>query len=514
MDFVLGWVLRGIYVALGVGAAIWAFRWFKANWGSTRERWTVRIAAAMLILAGVYMVAHARLLLQRTEIEAARERYAVFGDPRRTELRRAEVRGWMLDCTGDPEQALALYRERDGVVEREYPLGEGGANFIGGGADADVRDYTVEVLYAGRLREPKDLTEMGALHPAGSDLPLTLCQAPTAEAWRQLVDTGRPGVVMAQDIRTGAVLAYAATGTATEPPLGLKQYSPPGSVFKLALTALWWEHGLPDDIQIPCPARIQVTPRAVISNYGDVGYGMVEGPVGMLIPSCNTAAVWMAMEMKNRIGAEPFIEAYTRYGFVAYEDEVPLDTIGDYWRASSDDWIRRMTPAPSRVRISESTGDAEWAQLAIGQGPVDVTVAGVSRFIQAIANDGVMLPPTFETDLAGDAPDGERVMSEETARRLQDAMRQVVERGTGRAAQPILSGTGWTMGGKTGTAQVAGRDDNGWFAGILFSPEGEPRYSVVAFVVGGGPGGGMPTVAAARVARTLTELSPVLDARQ
>lgn len=512
MDYLLNWVLRGIFLVLGAAAGVWTVRWVRAHWRDTRERWTIRIAVLMLGAALFYTAAHVRLLAQRAEIEAGRERYAVFGDPRRTELRRAEVRGWLLDCTGAQENALALYQERDGVVEREYPLGEAGANFLGGGTDAEVRDYTVEALYAPVLREPRGFGELGELHPAGRDLETTLCRDVTAEAHAQLRQSGRPGAVVVQDVRTGAVLAYAATGAPGDAPMGIKRYSPPGSVYKLALAAVWWEHGLPDDIPIPCPAEIEVTPRATIGNYGRVAHGTLIGPTGMLVPSCNTASVWMAQYARERIGSGPFVEAYARFGFEPYEEVPPTDSIGGFWRSSSRAWERRMTPAPSRIRISESTGPAEWAQLSIGQGPVDVTVVGVSRFLQAIGNGGVMLPPTFEAELARDAPRGERVMSEETARRLQAAMRAVVDRGTGTAAGAGIRGTGWSMGGKTGTAQVAGRPDNGWFAGLVHGPDGEARYTVVAFLEGGGPGGAGPATIAGRVGRILAQQAPYAEA--
>jgi hypothetical protein len=508
MDFLLDGVLRAVYIALGVGAGLWVIRWLRSSWRGTSERWTVRIAAGMLVLAGVYTIAHVRLLAQRTRIETGRERYAVYGDPRRTELRRGEVRGWILDCTREDERALAYYREHDGVVEREYPLGEAGANFLGGGADAEERDYTIEALFAPELRRPQNLLELGELHPAGRDLTLTLCRDVTSVAHRELTRARRPGAVVVQDVRTGAVIAYAATGGAGDPPLAIKRYSPPGSVYKLALAAAWWEHDLPDQVVIPCPAQIRVTPRATISNSGNIDRGEVIGPTGMLIPSCNTAAVWMAQEMRRQIGAEAVVEAYRRFGFNPYETEATTDTIGDFWRTSSDAWTRRMTPAPSRIRISENTGEAEWAQLSIGQGPVDVTVIGISRFVQAIANDGVMLPPTFEAEYGSDPPRGERVMKESTARKLQEAMRLVVEQGTARSAQPLLQGTGWRLGGKTGTAQVAGNPDNGWLAAILFSPEGEPRYTIVSFLEGGGPGSGAPTAIAAAVARELAVNEP------
>ncbi|HUE96419.1 MAG TPA: penicillin-binding transpeptidase domain-containing protein [Longimicrobiaceae bacterium] len=508
MDLLLNTILLAIFVSLGAGAGTWITRWFRSNWRQTNERWTMRVAVGMLVLVGVYAAAHLRLLAQRGSIEEGRERYAVFGDPRRTELRRGEVRGWVLDCTGDPGGALASYRERDGVVEREYALGAGGANFVGGGPEAEERDYTVEALFAPRLREARNLLELGELHPAGKDLHLTLCRDLTQVAYRQLAQTGLPGAVVVQDVRTGAVLAYAASGGPSDPPLGIKRYSPPGSVFKLALAAVWWENGLPDEIPIPCPAQIEVTARATIGNYGGAEYGTLNGPVEMLVPSCNTAAVWMALEARRQIGEEPFIESYRRFGFLPYESDPPTDSIGDFWETSSSAWTRRMTPAPSRIRLSASTGDAEWAQLSIGQGPVDVTVVGVSRFIQSIANDGVMLPPSFEFDLAKSPPRGDRVMSEQTARTLRAAMRQVVVRGTARSAGAVMEGTGWRLAGKTGTAQVPGRADNGWFAAMLSPPEGDPQFTIVAFVEGGGPGGGGPARIVANVARELAEHTP------
>jgi hypothetical protein len=503
MDLILNWLLRAVVWVLGAGAALWIFRWVRWAWAEAEERWPVRVAVGMLLLALLYGAGHARLLLQREHIEAGRLQYVRFGDPRRAELVRADVRGWLLDCTGEPDRALALYREREGVVDRTYPIGEAGANLIGGGADAGQRDFTVERLFASRLREPRDFFERGQLHPAGTDMQLTLCSGATERAWQLLSASRFPGAVVVQDVATGALVAYAATGGVEDAPYGIQRYAPPGSVFKLALAALWWEAGLPDDTPIPSPPRIQVTPRAAISNFGGTGHGIVVGPAGMLIPSSNTGAVWMAQHLRQRLGTEAFLDAYRRYGFVPYEQEAPRDTLRDFWHTRSDAWRRRMSPPLSRVRMSEQTGPAEWAQIAIGQGPVDVTVIGISRFLQAIGNNGVMMRPLLEAELVGEPDQVGRVMPEAVALRLQAAMRAVVDRGTGTAAQPGVQGTGWDIGGKTGTAEVPGRADNGWFAGLVFGPDDRPRYTVVVFLQGGGPGGRAPTQIAGQLARHL-----------
>jgi cell division protein FtsI/penicillin-binding protein 2 len=84
-------------------------------------------------------------------------------------------------------------------------------------------------------------------------------------------------------------------------------------------------------------------------------------------------------------------------------------------------------------------------------------------------------------------------------------MLQVVQQGTARSVAPRLTSIGWDLGGKTGTAQIAGAPDDGWFAGLIHDESGEPRYSVVVYLRGGGPGGRQPAAIAAELTRTLAQ---------
>lgn len=493
MEAILNWLLRAIVLAFGAGAALMLVRWLAQARRDTEERWPLRLAFGMLALALLYAVGHGRMLLNAEAIEEGRMSYVRFGDPRRAELRRAEVRGWILDCSASPENALAAYAARDdGVVDRVYPLGPAGANLIGGGEDADLRDYTIERLYAAQLRRPRDLSEAGELHPAGTDISLTLCRGATARAWELLRQTGHEGAVVVLDVQTGALVAYASTGGPDDPPLGLQEYAAPGSIWKLALAALWWESGVPDR-DMGCQSQIQVTPRSVIHNSEGFSIPSVNAPTEMLVYSCNTTAVRMALDLRERLGETAFQEAYRRFGVIPYASgEAPSGFQLDFWRTESESWRRRMSPPPARLRLNPETSTQEWAQLAIGQGPIDVTPVHMARFISAIGNGGVMVDPTIEVELAQDAPRGRRVMSTETAGKLLGAMVRVVDHGTARSTAPVLEGLTWDMAGKTGTAQVAREADNGWFAGLILDPEGRPRYSVIAFLIGGGPGGRMP----------------------
>jgi hypothetical protein len=492
MEGILNWILRGIVLAVGAGTAVMLVRWLVDAWRTAEERWPLRLAFGMLLLAVVYAIGHGRMLLDAEAIEAGRRQYTRFGDPRRAELRRAEVRGWILDCTSRPENALARYTAHDGVVDREYTLGPAGANLLGGGPDADERDYTVERLFAERLRRPLDFAEQGELHPAGTDLSLTLCRGATARAWELLRRTNLPGAVVVQDVSTGALVAYASTGGPDDPPLGLQEYAAPGSIWKLALAALWWEHGVPDT-DMSCASQIQVTPRAVIRNSEGFSIPRVNVPTEMLVYSCNTTAVAMSLELRERLGEAAFQDAFRSFGVLPYaQGEAPSGFQRDFWRTGSEEWRRRMSPPPARIRLSPQTSRQEWAQLAIGQGPIDVTPVHVSRFLQAIGNGGVMVDPTIEQEMLDEDDGARRVMSRETSQKLLAAMLGVVDHGTARSTRPVLQGLTWGMAGKTGTAQVAGRADNGWFAGLILDPEQRPRYTVVAFLLGGGPGGRLP----------------------
>jgi peptidoglycan glycosyltransferase len=102
-----------------------------------------------------------------------------------------------------------------------------------------------------------------------------------------------------------------------------------------------------------------------------------------------------------------------------------------------------------------------------------------------VANDGRLMRPHFMDRIVG--PDGRvkdqfgsqemsRVMSSEAADDLTDMMRNVVEVGSGTAAQ--LEGI--DVAGKTGTAEAAGGFNNAWF--IAFAPADDPEVAIAVVV--------------------------------
>ena len=500
LDTILNLGLRAVYLLFGVGAFLAILRWSYTAIRERRERWAVFLAFGMLLLAGVYAAGHSIILLRAEQIEEGRQRYSRFGDPRASEMNRGDLRGWILDCTGKDENALARYGMRDGEVQRVHPLGEAGANLLGGGTDADKRDYTIERVFAERLRAPMNFRERTELHAAGEDMQLTLCADATREAYGLLQKTGFNGVVVMQDVKNGAVVAYTSTGTAEQAPLGIKRYTLPGSVFKLALSALWWDSGM-GDRYMPCPASIQVGNRR-IRNFESKEYPSMEIPRRMLVVSCNTQAIAMAFQMRNELGEEKFADAYRRYGFIPYSGDAPQEAPARFWNTASERWTERMTPPPNRVLFRKKFNPFDWAQMAMGPGPVDVTPIAVSRFIQAIGNNGVMLPVTLEQDALREVPEGSEVMKPATARKLQRAMLEVVDTGTAVSVKPALAKLTWDMGGKTGTADIRrGQRPDGWFAGLIHGADGQPRYTIVVYLQQAGQGGRAPAGVAAAMTR-------------
>jgi penicillin-binding protein 2 len=77
---------------------------------------------------------------------------------------------------------------------------------------------------------------------------------------------------------------------------------------------------------------------------------------------------------------------------------------------------------------------------------------------------------------------------------MKAALLDVTENGTGKGA---FSGFPVQVAGKTGTAQVAGKDDYAWFVG--FAPANNPKYCVAVLVEQGGHGGSVAGPAARQI---------------
>jgi len=158
-------------------------------------------------------------------------------------------------------------------------------------------------------------------------------------------------------------------------------------------------------------------------------------------------------------------------------------------------------------------GDA--VNFSIGQGDTVITPLKLTQMYAALGNGGKILRPSVAKAIV--STDGKIIKKIEpkqlgtlpatsaTLKFLEASLREVVTAGTGTGA---FAGFPIAISGKTGTAQVFGRNANGslkadtsWFAS--FGPTQNPRYAVVMMVSQGGFGASVSGVGVRQIYETL-----------
>ena len=140
----------------------------------------------------------------------------------------------------------------------------------------------------------------------------------------------------------------------------------------------------------------------------------------------------------------------------------------------------------SSFQLASDASDWEIAATAIGQGKTEVTPLQMVMIASAIANGGNLMEPYLVDSI--ETADGNhrvkkylpesygQIISTQEANVLGSLMEAVVEYGTAYS----LSGYGYTVAGKTGTAEVSGKGDNSWFIG--YAPVEQPQIAICVLV--------------------------------
>ncbi|WP_344741683.1 penicillin-binding protein 2, partial [Pseudonocardia halophobica] len=431
-------------------------------------------------------------------------------------------RGYVvLTTSADPDVARALEERFPEIAEekresRQYPSGTLAANIIGAAtwsadnqklvgrvglesADDDVLAGTdgfqvVDTAEGSDTVIPGSTRAQQAAVP-GSDVELTIDSDLQYVVQQKLQDyvarTGaKGGSAVVLDSATGQVRAMA-NGTTFDPrqlatsdpsTLGNAAVSSPfepGSVNKVVTMAGALEYGLakPDDV-LDVPGSIKVADRTVHDawDHGLDHYTLT----GVLAKSSNVGTIMTA----EKLGPDRFSDMLARFGIGQRTGVgLPGESGGS---------------VPARSAWSGST----FGNLPIGQG-LSMTVLQMAGMYQAVANDGVRIPPRIVgATIAPDGsrtetpqPEGVRVVSPETAAQLRTMLTAVTQKapgqqGTGYTAQV----PGYQVAGKTGTAQQVDpkcgcyASSTYWitFAGMM--PAQDPRF-VVAIMLDAPKGG-------------------------
>ncbi len=392
-----------------------------------------------------------------------------------------------------------------------------------------------------------------------------------ADAVRRARGSGKPSdgaAAVVMDVRNGQIIALASYPTfdpnayergltvaeaenlysekAGVPALSraLQGLFAPASTFKAVSAVAAANAGYDLSAVYDCPSQVEVGTRA-FQNFESKAQGRISMKKAMAI-SCDTIWYRIAFDEWLRDGGLKPKSNANDYFFKAAKGfqigvktgiDLPSESSGRLadreWRKSwyeqnKDFYCNYKTRAPKSqqtaflVQLAYENcldgdkiraGDA--VNFSIGQGDTVISPLKLAQMYAAIANGGTIWKPTVakaivKTDgtvIKRFAPEKLGVIpaDKKTIKFLHSALREVVISGTGAGA---FSGFPVPVSGKTGTAQVFGRNANGsakadtsWFAS--YGPTNKPRFAVVMMVSQGGFGASISGVGARKIYETL-----------
>ncbi|MEU1399415.1 penicillin-binding protein 2 [Micromonospora zamorensis] len=427
--------------------------------------------------------------------------------------------------------ALATSKETNGKLkfQRNYPGGAKYAHVLGykpvnlaeTGIERVENDFlagTSDNLIGDRFKDMFTGDDTG-----GGNVLLTLSKRAQDVAYDQLGNNqvgAKKGAVIAVDPRTGAVQALVSMPSFDPNPLAshdgaeataafnklekdpaeplknraLSETLPPGSTFKIVVAAAALENGISKTTQIPAgPSWTPPTSGSPIRNADpSICPGRQVTLMEAVTKSCNTGFAQLGV----RLGAETLKEKARQFGFE--QEDLTVGQLGE-------GGLRTEASRTGDMQNPDgSTDPAALAQSSIGQNNVTMTPLEGAMIAGAVANNGSQMRPYLVRQLL--APDRttsyytakarelRQPVNAQVATDLREMMVSVVENGTGRKAAI----NGYTVGGKTGTAQSApDRPDHGWFIGFALDKSGTPVSAVCVMLEQAGSGG---SAEAARIA--------------
>jgi penicillin-binding protein A len=318
-------------------------------------------------------------------------------------------------------------------------------------------------------------------------------------AYDAIADTGVKGGAVVIDPKTGRILAQASYPgwnptdvssnngeTAEDAKVALdesgdmldltrQEFFPPGSTFKTLVSAAYIENGgkASDMVKAGNGYTAPDTNHEITNSSNQCPneeYTLEEA----FALSCNTTFSRMCVE---DLSVEQITEITKAFGF-GEKYETPLTTVGS--------------------RTGDLSEKAFRAQACIGQQEVRETVLQNAIIAATIANGGDRMAPQIVSELTDSEGNTVQKFAEDnlgraidldTAQELQILMEAVVDHGSGTNAQI----DGYTVGGKTGTAQHSEDGENpdpdhGWFHGWAMDKDGEPAVAVCVFLDSYGQG--------------------------
>ncbi len=449
------------------------------------------------------------------------------------------------------QQAIAIEERLDalpGIVietrpQRRYPFGEAASHLTGYiGPMTDEEQETIEFFgysradwlgqdgaeksyesylrgFSGGLQIEVDsrgrtIRALGVREPReGKDLQLTV-DARLQQAVQELLKAHK-GAVLVMDLKDGGLLAvnsspaydpnlfsskrgrrevgkYLFDGAAPMVNRGIRGSYPPGSIFKI-VTALAGLESKKINAQktIQCGGFLRIGGRD-FPCWKEEGHGP-QDMADAFAHSCNVYFFTAGLSA----GLDAIVQKGTEIGFARLSGvDLPGEKEG-----------LLPTRAWKKKRFHEPWYDGETANLAIGQGYLQVTPVQALVMIAAVATNGQLLRPHVADRIGGikiDEPHSRNLIASPARwAALKKGLDKVIndDTGTGRLARV----PGLRIAGKTGTAQSGQNKDHAWFVG--FAPLEKPKVAVAVFMEHGGKGGVLAASTANAVFKWLKEAS-------
>ena len=384
----------------------------------------------------------------------------------------------------------------DGSYERVYPAGDLASHVVGyystqyGTSGIEASENETLKGQQNYASWTDVINAAAGINTPGNDVRLTINS--TIQQAAQDALEGETGAAVVMDPSTGAVLAMASSPTysAGDVEALLEQAAAsdgsddagqlvnratqglyaPGSTFKIISLATALQNGIASEDSVYASPGTMEIGNAEVSNFGDESYGDITLQRATALSS-NTVFGQLGVQ----IGAQLLVEGAEAFGFNKDLDfELPV--------------VTSLMPDPDEMTEWETAWASAGEPVGEHESPAgpQASVLEMAMVGCAVANNGTIMQP-YLVDSVYNA-NGERsyqaqattylqAITSETASRVKEVLKDVVDYGTGTTA--AINGVQVAV--KTGTAEHPDGDD-GWFVGMADADSDTPSV-VVAIVL-------------------------------
>lgn len=388
----------------------------------------------------------------------------------------------------------------DGVYERLYPAGTLASQVVGYNSTR-YGSSGIEAAYNDTLTGSQNyatwtdvVNDMAGISEAGNDVTLTLNSKIQQAAQDAL--SGYTGACVVMDPETGAVLAMASSPTYDAADFesvitgasssdnndssllnrATEALYAPGSTFKIVTLATALENNVANESTVYSSPGTMEIGNAAVTNFDNNNYGSITLARATELSS-NTVFGQLGVQM----GSEMLVEGAKKFGFG--QDTIFALTL---YTSLMPDAADMTTWETAWAAAGEPVGESKTANHPSSAGP-QTTVLEMTMVGSAIANDGVLMQPYIvdgvynasgERSFTAEPTQMSTAVSSETAKRVREVLRGVVNNGTGYAAKI----DGADVAGKTGTAELED-GNNLWFVGMAGAQGADDPKVVIAIII-------------------------------